>query len=328
MSELQHKTGTGFYPGLNTIKGILIITVIISHTVPDGMIAFILYFFHMPVFLAISGFLLKASTFKDGLGSYLKKMFHRIVIPWLIAFVFYLIFSLRDTGFTGLSLTNFIYPYYHLWYIPAYLLGAVLCFLVSKYRIPAFPVLMLTTLITVYWFVVFRESRLPVTEQTLYFLGDKRFYAYLSFFFFGYSLRNGLIRIKLPLLLLAPVLVFSLIAAVAMIYKHSPDISLVLPFILFNCSMILISVDYIGPKEWLQNKFLLYINKQSLGFYLYHPIVIFLIYRLLGDEKKQHVNNLTGLVAGLITIIIVYGFVRLLEKWKITNKYLFGIVKE
>ena len=124
------------YPGLNAAKGILILLVILTHALPDGMILYFLYFFHMPVFLSISGYLLKESAFKDGISKYLGKLIYRLIIPWIMASFLYLYFSLGNRHLSEITLTDFLYPFYHLWYVPAYVLGALLCYFVSNYKIP------------------------------------------------------------------------------------------------------------------------------------------------------------------------------------------------
>lgn len=83
------------FPGLNAVKGILIMLVIYTHSLPNGMLLYFNYFFHMPVFLAVSGYLLKRSAFKFGIFHYLQRLFHRLIIPWLIATVCYFPFSFR-----------------------------------------------------------------------------------------------------------------------------------------------------------------------------------------------------------------------------------------
>ena len=146
------------YPGLNAAKGILILLVILTHALPDGMILYFLYFFHMPVFLSISGYLLKESAFKDGISKYLGKLIYRLIIPWIMASFLYLYFSLGNRHLSEITLTDFLYPFYHLWYVPAYVLGALLCYFVSNYKIPAIPVLIITALFTVFWYIFFRVS--------------------------------------------------------------------------------------------------------------------------------------------------------------------------
>ena len=58
------------YPAINSVKAMLIVMIIITHSLPESMTLYFMYLFHMPVFLGISGFLLKESVFKKGLVFY------------------------------------------------------------------------------------------------------------------------------------------------------------------------------------------------------------------------------------------------------------------
>src|SRR5206468_4548429 len=126
--------------------------------------------------------------------------------------------------------------------------------------------------ITVIWYIFFRDSHLPVMAQPLYWLGEKRFYAYLFFFFLGFALRNQYIRIfPHPLFLLSAIaIVFATI--MILVFDHFPDFAIAIPYLLFNTGCVLFVLLYVGPQQWFQNKFILFINKQSLGIYLYHPL--------------------------------------------------------
>lgn len=316
------------YPGLNAAKGILILLVILTHALPDGMILYFLYFFHMPVFLSISGYLLKESAFKDGISKYLGKLIYRLIIPWIMASFLYLYFSLGNRHLSEITLTDFLYPFYHLWYVPAYVLGALLCYFVSNYKIPAIPVLIITALFTVFWYIFFRDNKSPVNEQPLYYLGEKRFYAYLVFFFLGFCLRNELLKISPSPLLLISLNITAFTASVIFVYQHIPDTIIVIAYMTFNLSFILFLLLYIAPQTWFQHKWLLLVNKQSLGVYLYHPMIIFLIYAILGDSKKEHINNLQALGVGIVTIVTVLSFIWIIQKWKVSNRYLLGMIKE
>jgi acyltransferase len=326
--NVQVTEAVNIYPGLNAARGILVLLVIFTHSLPGGMLLYFNYFFHMPVFLSVSGYLLKQSVFKKGFRQYLKKLTNRLLIPWFIASVFYLPFSLHGRSLTQLTITDLIYPFFHLWYVPAYFIGSLLCYTITRFGIPAKLVLTVTAAFTVCWYLFYRDNPLPVAEQPLYWLGEKRFYAYLFFFFLGFSLRNGLIKfLPHPLVLLA--CVFTAFSAIVIfVYGHTPDITTVLPYMIFNSSLVMFLLIYAAPQNWFQNKLVLLTNKQSLGIYLYHPMIIFIIYRFIGDPEKKHVSNLQGLGVGLITLAIILSVVWFIQKWGFANRYLLGIIKK
>lgn len=328
LNAVQNTAQAKVYPGLNAAKGTLILLVIFTHSLPDGMLLYFNYFFHMPVFLAISGYLLKQSAFKQGLKKYLERLTHRLLIPWIIASILYLPFSLKGRALSELTITDLIYPFFHLWYVPAYFIGALLCYFVTRLNIPAKMVLLVTAAFTVCWYIFFRDNQLPVAAQPLYWFGEKRFYAYLFFFFLGFSLRNELVKLFPPPLFLLGSIIGSFAVIVGFVYSNMSDFATIIPYMIFNSSLVLFLLIYAAPQNWLQNKLILLTNKQSLGIYLYHPMIIFIIYRIIGDPDKKQVSNLQGFAVGLITLATILSLVWLIQKWDFSNRYLLGIIKE
>lgn len=314
------------FPGLNAVKGILIMLVIYTHSLPNGMLLYFNYFFHMPVFLAVSGYLLKSSAFKHGIWVYLQRLFHRLVIPWLIATAFYIHFSFKGRRLVDFTLTDILYPFYHLWYVPAYIIGVLICFTVVKLRIPAIIILILTGAFTIVWYDIYRSTYLAVEQQPLYILGEKRFYAYQVFFFLGFALRNGLIQIKIPALLLVIVAAVAFVASVIMVYSNASDYTISVPYMFFNLCLVLFLLLYFAPLELFQHPLILLINRQSLGIYLYHPMVIFIIYQFLGDPHKLRSNNFEGFAVGTATLVITLSGIWMIQQWDLANRLLLGIV--
>ena len=324
----QGNTSADSYPGLNAAKGLLIIMVIFTHCLPNSMLLFFNYYFHMPVFMAISGFLLKKSVFKNGLRSYLEKVLHRLVVPWLLACCIYLPFQLGTRSVTDITLTDFLYPYYHLWYIPAYIIAAVLCYGICRFKLRPRSFLLFTALVTAVWYVLFRDKGTPVSDQPFYYLGEKRYYAYTFFFLLGFCLRNNLIQVALSPLLLVASVVTSFALIVVTFYTHQPDTLTVILYLLFNTSLVLLLLLFISRQNWLQYKFLLLVNKQSLGVYLYHPFIIFSIYQLVGHPDRENITNLQGFAVGFVVIAIIMPFIWLVKKWDLSGKIILGIVKK
>src|SRR5206468_6139943 len=112
-------------------KGTLLILVILTHALPNSMLLYFFYIFHMPVFLSVSGYLLKSSVFRNGFRNHLKRSSQRSLIPWAIASLVYLPFNLQGRSLSRLTITDLLYPFYHLWYVPAYFLVVTLCYAVT-----------------------------------------------------------------------------------------------------------------------------------------------------------------------------------------------------
>jgi len=325
---VQSSGAATFYPGLNAAKGILILLVIFTHCLPPGMILYFNYLFHMPVFMAISGFLLKRSVFNKGLINYLKSMAKRLIIPWVIACVIYLPLHLGWQHIGKYSFINFLYPYFHLWYIPAFLLAGIISYCVIRFKLSAWLVLLITGFVTVVWYLVYRDNSAPVDRQPLYYFGEKRFYAYAYFFILGFSLRNNLIKLHLRPLYLLTTLLMAFAGIVWSVYANQFLYITVVLFMIFNTSLVLYLVIYIAPRNWMQHKFLLFINKQSLGIYLYHPLLMFVIYRFIGHADRHNVSNAVGLAVGVAVVVVVLGIIWLLKQWAVINRLLLGNYKK
>lgn len=320
--------GVSYFDGLNSVKGILIFLIIITHCLPNGMALYFMYLFHMPLFLAIGGFLLKESTFQKGFKNFVRSLFNRLVIPWFIAFLVYLPLQLGERLFSQVAITDLLYPFFHLWYIPAYVMGAIICFGIDKWKLPIWPILCISGLITISWYVFFRDVATNNEELPLFWIGDKRIYAYLFFFITGYSLRNQLIHFRpLPLPLIF-IMLSSFVILTALVLEHAPNLAVTIPYLFFNFSLAIFVLLIIGPAPFMQHRLWLLFNKQSLGIYLYHPIIIIMIYQLLGDPQKQSISQLGGIGIGLFTMLLVTSLTWLFQKWKFTNQYFLGNIKK
>ena len=315
------------YPGLNGAKGLLIVMVVFAHCLPPSTMLYFMYFFHMPLFMAISGFLLKQAAFKNGYMAYMKRLWHRLILPWIAATLIFMPLRFSQDHNVRLQFADIIYPYYHLWYIPSYLIGATICYAIIKQKIPAWIVLLATAIITIVWYNVYRDTPLSVTELPLYWLGDKRMVAYLFFFILAFCIRNKLAQINISSIQLIIIKALTIAALVFLVLKRSSSIYIVWPFMLFNTCLVLYILMYIAPKNYLQNKWFLLINKQSLGLYLYHPLIIAGVYRVLYNKGQHHVSNLQASGIFVVVLLLTMGLVWLLKGWEVTNRYVLGNIK-
>lgn len=113
---------------IDVLKGILILLVVIGHVLPgtlqENFVRYFIYSFHMPVFFAVSGYLVNVDSLKySNLKEFLLKYGYRVIIPWLVAVQVYFILNCA-LGFGSVSvkgyLSQYIYPFYHLWYVIGY----------------------------------------------------------------------------------------------------------------------------------------------------------------------------------------------------------------
>lgn len=110
---------------IDLIKGILIFLVFLGHLIPGTLKTtfprYIIYSFHMPLFIGISGFLFNPVNFNKKIVEQVGKYWKRIIFPWSIAVVFYYVQSHFNNMSIKGCINAFIKPFYHLWYILAYL---------------------------------------------------------------------------------------------------------------------------------------------------------------------------------------------------------------
>lgn len=319
------------FPGLDGAKGVLVLLVVLTHCLPQSMILYFMYFFHMPLFMAISGFLVKTSTFQNGYSGYLKRMWGRLIIPWIIAWFIFLPFKMNfNYSIDQFNLSDLIYPYYHLWYIPSYLIGSFLCYSIIRWKVPYWLLLLLTGIFCVFWYNIYRDNHVPVENLPLYWLGEKRLFSYLFFFILGFTLRNRLIpetwKFNLNLILALLVIAFSSIFF--LVWKHVTSWAIVWPYMVFNSSLIILVMVFIAPNDWTKNKAVLYVNQNSLGVYLYHPLLQSIIYRfILNDPQQKNISNLGAVIVFICVMIGTLILIRILRIWGVTDRYMLGNIK-
>lgn len=328
LKTLQKAELAAYSPGLNVIKGLLVLLVIFGHAINIKSNLQFIYFFHMPLFLAISGFLVKKSAFKDGIGNYLKRIINRAIIPWIIAFFVFLPILFYDRNISTFNLKDVIYPYYHLWYIPAYLFATIFCFFTIKFNIPSLLVLIITASVTSFWFLTYRNSSLEPEQLPVFFLGDKRIYGYLLFFYLGFAIRNKILNLRPNAILLAILIGITSLAILVFIFKHLPEYSLLIPYLICNVCLIFFIVIYTSSQNWTNNKFILFLNTQSLGVYLYHPLFIFMAYQYLENPQRDKSNTLEAIIIFVITTLLSAVLVWLFTQFEFTNKYVLGNIKK
>ena len=111
---------------IDFIKGILIIFVIVGHVLYGPLMGnfarYMIYSFHIPLFLGLNGLLLnKDRLVNEKFIKIFSFYFFRLILPWIIAWSCYAIIDIIINGFTPsfVYISRFIFPTYHLWYVPA-----------------------------------------------------------------------------------------------------------------------------------------------------------------------------------------------------------------
>ncbi len=140
---MEYRTKKGFSkrnPNIDFLKGLLIFLVIAGHllsgSIRGSLPRYLIYSFHMPLFIALTGYLIRP----EGLLSLtfpalIRKYFYRLLLPWLLALqIFYLVNHLGCLDTLSLSsyLSSYWDIYFHLWYIPGLLVWIFLSYFLLK----------------------------------------------------------------------------------------------------------------------------------------------------------------------------------------------------
>lgn len=76
------------YPWADTLRGLLMLLIVMGHVAPEGVLKHYAYAFHVPGFFLVSGYLFR---FDEGAGSFLRRKARTLLLP-------YLAFSLISIG--------------------------------------------------------------------------------------------------------------------------------------------------------------------------------------------------------------------------------------
>lgn len=115
----------GYWYGIDLLKGVLIIFVFLSHILPgeirESFGRYLIYSFHMPVFIGISGYLLNLEGFQYNIKKIAKRLFSRLILPWCLVVFLYNFYNNHGHIIIKDLVYCFFWAYYHLWYVTAYI---------------------------------------------------------------------------------------------------------------------------------------------------------------------------------------------------------------
>lgn len=290
--SLKINRQTEHWYGIDSIKGLLIIIVFLGHVIPgvlrETYPRYIIYSFHMPLFIGISGFLIDIEKLVDmKIVLVVKKYLKRLGLPWIIAVAVFTVvqynFNLSTITFE-IIVKAYLKPYYHLWYILgffSYILISYIFFLFFKNNRYRWVLFMLMTSIISFiskWEVLSGTITNPygklIYEVVHY---DFRLYN-LLFLGVGLMFRNRYERKKyittdtiIEIIRVSSIVAFGIVSILFFFsYDH---IEKFLYYILNICLLIPIFFDC-TKKQLPRCKTLEFIGKYSLPIYLYHVLCL------------------------------------------------------
>lgn len=296
----------------DTLKAVLIVLVVLGHTgtmLGNNWLS-IIYAFHMPLFIFISGYFSRKKPFQDFWKGYKK-----LIILYVVFNTAYIALDLV-TG-TSISWGRLLVPSFAMWYILSLLYWrAILQFSPTK-LIDGHAKLVIGLVFILSVFAGF----VPLSTQ----MSFQRAFAFMPFFFLGYYARksevverlrasNKIVSCIIFVLVSASCYYYLPVAYCNSEYIELPNdvilrmVQLVVAIVLSTCVLICIS----NRRGGLSTN----IGKYTLLIYLLHPPVVKILKMVTG--RVGFPNNL--LTAILITIVTV-AFIYSLRKFKLL-KYL------
>ena len=256
-------------PSIDLAKGVLMLLVMAGHAMElvgaHGLILWVGSGFRMPLMLGISGYLLNVARIRGGgFTELLSRYGRRMLLPWLVATIIYLISSQWLMSWTT-PFDVLLRPPFHLWYVP------VLFFLIlMTWMLPFSPLILLAlsapcSLTIMY---AFGLGHGPIFDGL--FAPDSRFLRYPVYFFFGMTLAQT----ALPRRFLAPTLLLCGLGLAwwSGLYRSGWELAYV-PARLLMC-LGLIALLPLTTAVRLEVLPLNAIGRNSLFFYLWHPLLM------------------------------------------------------
>lgn len=292
---------------LDNVKILLIFLVVLGHVIERlgerNLIYKIIYSFHMPLFVLITGF-----TFKKYIYNFdHNKIIQKTLVPYC---VFQLVYSLVTKNY---SLVHFILiPYYHLWYLVSLYFWCIVAYSIkSKNKIFIFVIFTLLGILS---------GLFPIPAAPL---SNSRTLVYFPFFLIGFYLElNSLERIKryklyfilgLAILLLFSPYVYKNIdnqllwghIRYSKIYINKYDGLYLRPYLyLISTFMSFSMLSIIPDKETIFSKY----GTKTFYIYTYHVLGIFVIQEILYkiNFSQQITFEFKFIIAVLLTFLSSY----------------------
>ena len=260
-------------PGPDQLKALLLFFVVLGHTynvgIGDDPTRFLIYSFHMPAFLFLSGYLIDAERLRArSLGGLVVHYWKRMLGYWLLVSALWAAaFGYRVIDSPAKMLENYVLdPRYHLWYVPALMFAIIVAW--CCVRLPHAGYLLRASAIAGMFFAIDPAGLVPPESPV-----DTRFYSSLIYFVFGFSVRNRIVP-PLPVVPAAVTLGIGLVLK-SMAYFEGGAVNLWGNLVLNLGLLSLLPVVL----TWLDRplpgvgKGLVIVGEYSLWVYLLHPFV-------------------------------------------------------
>ncbi|MFD2793228.1 acyltransferase family protein [Promicromonospora vindobonensis] len=275
--------GTRHDPGPDQLKGILLVLVIFGHTfwqgVGDSWTKWMIYGFHMPMFLFLSGYMISMARFGTRpWGDLLRHYWKRMLAAWLVVSVLWLALEEPDafTDVQSFVEVLLLRPAFHLWYVPMLFLSVLLLRLLGRPLNSSAWARTALGLAAVAGALLFQTPLKELVPPIVLDNVDARYAGYFVWVLLGVALRNGWLP-RIGLWWLAPLVVVGL-AARSWVYVSDaagPWWSVVAFTVLSLGASLCVPPlrDALRSRLPIVGEALGTVGKHSLYVYLLHPFV-------------------------------------------------------
>jgi fucose 4-O-acetylase-like acetyltransferase len=316
--------------GIDSLKGGLMVLVILGHVIPsaldESVTRSVIYSFHMPLFLFLSGFLFPLNRIlSESWTALFHRYRYRVIIPWIIAVVAYAFMNIQIYQSTQNPLIviarHFVKPFYHLWFIPSLLFFMMLTrFLYAKVvngRNRWWIVFGISFVfyVTAHWV---NFNTLPAYWEAWDVFQNTIRMQYWVFFVLGCFLRNNPKWLS-PIRGMRWYYLAYLMLAIADFYCSHVFLKLMVFFVANLLLLFQVACDvnaYKGRGWGVLN----WMGNESMGIYLWHVVSILYIKNWWGTEQivMLYVWQFSGV---LLTLLIL----KLWTKSSFLHQYLMGV---
>jgi fucose 4-O-acetylase-like acetyltransferase len=286
---------------LDTVKGILIIFVILAHIISKGVLThsfdYFINTFFMQLFFGVSGYFITKELFHRSVKDIFLKYWFRMIIPFLFAYVLYCLIEQQ-------WLSIFPYPWYHLWFIVALIQMIVYIYILEKLNFNRNILLLLFLSYTVLWIGTYGGNGL---NEIYYWMGHKAVYYDLVFFYFGYYLRNQTNLQDQNHWYVLPLFISS--AIYIWIFNDHQAINYLYAFIwsLLNLTMIYLVLFNALRYQSLKFPVITWMGRYSLPIYLLYIIPLMLLKPYMEAGKlTSYMHILLYFIGVFVVITIIY----------------------
>lgn len=318
--------------GFDLVKGILIVFVFMGHILPgdvrDTFSRYAIYSFHMPLFIGISGFLLNIEKIDMRFPKLFTKYWKRLVLPWIIAVIFFYI-ATHEGRYTLFGIIqSFCYPYYHLWYVLGFISYLLMtCFLwtvlkKTKYRwIWVFVISVVISVVSKWDLLIdlFSKANIIIIYERIQ--NDFRMYNFIFFILgtfcrYTYEHNERLLTDKFAECLRV-LMGLSIIMVVILFSFNYPNMEKIMYYVMNIPILLVVFFDCVNS-SLPRSRIFEFLGKYSLPIYLYHVLCKLAAMHFFAEGSERY--YLVSVLTFVIGCILVY----YLRNNRFINKVIFG----